>query len=89
MNQKRKNTEEIIRTLREFDSSGLTHEQFCREKQMSTATLNRWRKKYGIMDVEEAKRLKALEKENAELKRMYADAMLGMEALKIALEKKL
>ena len=38
--------------------------------------LNRWRKRYGMMEVADAKRLKALEKENAELKKMYADAML-------------
>lgn len=53
------------------------------------ATLHRWRKKYAMMDVEDAKRLKALEKENAELKKMYADAMLGIKVLKEALEKKL
>jgi putative transposase len=53
------------------------------------ATLHRWRKKYGMMDVADAKRLKALEKENGELKKMYADAMLGIKVLQEALEKKL
>jgi putative transposase len=52
------------------------------------ATLHRWRKKFGMMDVADAKRLKALEKENAELKKMYADAMLGIKVLQEALEKK-
>ncbi len=67
----------------------LSQEQFCQQKQISVATLHRWRKKYGMMDVEDSKRLKALEKENSELKKMYADAILGIKVLKEALEKKL
>ena len=89
MKQKRHKPEEVIRLLREHDASGMSQEQFCREKQISVATLNRWRKKYGQMDEADAKRLKALEKENAELKKMYAEAMLGNKVLKAALEKKL
>lgn len=89
MKQKRHKPEEVIRLLREHDASGLSQEQFCREKQISVATLNRWRKKYGQMDEADAKRLKALEKENAELKKMYAEAMLGMKVLENALQKKL
>ena len=53
------------------------------------ATLHRWRKKYGQMDEADAKRLKALEKENTELKKMYAEAMLGMKVLQETIEKKL
>ena len=87
--QKRHKPEEIIRLLRECDASDLSQESFCQQKQISVATLHRWRKKYGMMDVADAKRLKALEKENAELKRMYADAMLGNKVLQEALEKKL
>ena len=89
MKQKRHKPEEVIRLLREHDASGMSQEQFCREKQISVATLNRWRKKYGQMDEADAKRLKALEKENAELKKMYAEAMLGNKVLTKALEKKL
>jgi len=89
MKQKRHKPEEIIRLLRESDASDRSQEQFCREKQISVATLNRWRKKYGQMDEADAKRLKAMEKENAELKKMYAEAMLGQKVLKEALEKKL
>lgn len=89
MKQKRHKPEEVIRLLREHDASGKSQEQFCREKQISVATLNRWRKKYGQMDEADAKRLKALEKENAELKKMYAEAMLGMKVLENALQKKL
>lgn len=87
--QKRHKPEEIILILRECDSGTLSQESFCKQKQISVATLNRWRKKYGMMDVEDAKRLKALEKENSELKKMYADAMLGVKVLQEALEKKL
>jgi len=87
--QKRHKPEEIILLLRECDSGNLSQESFCQQKQISVATLNRWRKKYGMMEVADAKRLKALEKENAELKKMYADAMLGMKVLQDTLEKKL
>ena len=89
MKQKRHKPEEVIRLLREHDASGMSQEQFCREKQISVATLNRWRKKYGQMDEAAAKRLRALEKENTELKKMYAEAMLGIKVLEDALEKKL
>jgi hypothetical protein len=50
--------------LREADSSDLNQEAFCRQQQISIATLHRWRKKYGLMSETDAKRLKALEKEN-------------------------
>ena len=89
MEQKRHKPEEIIRLLRESDSSDLNQEAFCRQQQISIATLHRWRKKYGQMDEADAKRSKALEKENAELKKMYADAMLGIKVLKETIEKKL
>lgn len=87
--QKRHKPEEVILLLRECDASDLSQESFCQQKQISVATLHRWRKKYGMMDVADAKRLKSLEKENGELKKMYADAMLGIKVLQEALEKKL
>ena len=89
MKQKRRKPEEIIRLLRERDGSGLSQEQFCQQKQISIATLHRWRKKYGQMDEADAKRLKALEKENTELKKMYTEAMLGIKILQETIEKKL
>ena len=89
MKQKRHKPEEIIRMLREADSSDLNQEAFCRQKQISIATLQRWRKKYGLMSETDAKRLKTLEKENAELKKMFAEAMLGIKVLKEAIEKAL
>ena len=55
---------------------------------ISSATFYAWKAKFGRMDVSEAKRLKALEAENAKLKRLYADAMLDNAGLKELLAKK-
>jgi len=60
----------------------------CRKHGVSEATFYKWKAKYGGMDVSEARRLKALEDENAKLKRMLADAMLDNVALKDLLGKK-
>jgi len=89
MKQKRHKPEEIIRLLLEADSSDLNQEAFCRQKQISIPPPHRWPKKNGLMSEADAKRLKALEKENAELKKMYAEAMLGIKVLKETIEKKL
>jgi hypothetical protein len=77
MKQKRHKPEEVIRLLWEHDASGKSQEQVCREKQISVAALNRWRKRHGQMDEADARCLKALEKENAELKKTHAETMLG------------
>ncbi len=61
----------------------------CREKNISDVTYHRWRKQFGHMDLNEARRLKELERENTELKKMLADAMLAKKVLEYALEKKL
>ena len=60
----------------------------CRKHGLSSPTFYKWKAKYGGMDVSEARRLKALEDENAKLKRMLADAMLDNVALKDLLGKK-
>ena len=75
MKQKHHSTEEIIRILRQADGDE-TVESICREYNISKATFHRWRRKYGDMDLADAKRLKELEKENAELKKRLAEAML-------------
>ena len=75
MKQKQHSTEDIIRILREADTDQ-TVESVCREHNISKATFHRWKRKYGDMDIADAKRLKELEKENAELKKMLAEAML-------------
>ena len=75
MKQKQHSTEAILRILRQADGDE-TVASSCREHNISKATFHRWRRKYGDMDLADAKRLKELEKENAELKKMLAEAML-------------
>ena len=53
-----------------------TIDSVCREHNVSKATFHRWKRKYGEMDLVDAKRLKELEKENAELKKMLAESLL-------------
>ena len=81
MKQKQHSTEEIIRILRQSDTDQ-TVESICRESNISKATFHRWKRKYGDMDIAYAKRLKELEKENAELKKMLAESMLENRVLK-------
>ena len=65
----RHTTEEIIRVLRKADE-GQTVEEVCREVNISEQTFYRWRRKYGRMEMADAKRFKELELENVELKKM-------------------
>ena len=67
--------------------AGVPVADLCRKHGVSNASIYKWKAKYGGMDVSEAKRLKALEDENAKLKRLLADAMLDNSALKDLLEK--
>ena len=60
----------------------------CRQHGMSNATFYKWRSKYGGMDASLITRLKELERENARLKKMYAEVQLDAEILKDALSKK-
>ncbi len=87
MQQKHHSTEEIIRILRQADTDQ-TVESVCREYNISKATFHRWKRKYGDMDIADAKRLKELEKENAELKKMLAEAMLKNRVLEEVNSKK-
>jgi len=88
MKGKRHSTEEKIRILREADT-GRSIVDICREKNISDVTFHRWKREFGQMDLNEAKRLKELERENTELKKMLADSMLAQKVLKYALEKKM
>jgi putative transposase len=87
MKRSRFTDERIIEILREHEA-GATVAEVCRKHGMSSATFYAWKAKFGGMDVSEAKRLKALEAENAKLKRLYADAMLDNAGLKELLAKK-
>jgi putative transposase len=75
MKQKQHSTEEIIRILRQAETDE-TIESVCRKHYVSKATFHRWKRNYGDMDLADAKRLKELEKENAELKKMLAESLL-------------
>lgn len=87
MKQSRFSEEQIISILREQEAGAKTAD-VCRKHGISDATFYKWKAKYGGMDVSEAKKLKALEDENAKLKRLLADAMLDNAALKDLLSKK-
>jgi putative transposase len=78
---------QIVAILREQEA-GVATGDLCRKHGVSSATFYKWKAKYGGMDVSDAKRLKALEDENAKLKRLLADAMLDKVGLKELLAKK-
>ena len=79
--------EQIIGILREQEAGASTAE-VCRKHGISSATFYKWKAKYGGLDVSDARRLKALEDENAKLKRLLADAMLDNVMLKDIASKK-
>ena len=79
--------EQIVAVLKEHRPA-IAVVDICRKHGISSATFYKWTAKYGGLDVSDARRLKALEDENAKLKRMLADAMLDNVALKGLLGKK-
>jgi putative transposase len=86
MTRSRFTEEQIIGILREQEA-GVPVADLCRKHGLSSPTFYKWKAKYGGMDMSEARRLKALEDENAKLKRMLADSMLDNVALKNLLGK--
>jgi putative transposase len=85
--KKTKHTEEqIIGVVKQMES-GRAVKDLAREIGVTDQTLYNWRSKYGGMDVNEAKRLKALEDENRRLKEIVADLSLDKEALKAVIRK--
>jgi len=88
MKGKRYSTEEKIRILRQADT-GQSIGEVCRDHNLSEVSFHRWKKQFGQMEVNEAKRLKELERENTELKKMLADSLLENRVLKFVCEKKL
>jgi putative transposase len=87
MKRSRYTEEQIIGILKEQEA-GTPVAELCRKHGMSDATFYNWKSKYGGLEVSEAKRLRALETENAKLKRLLPDAMLDNAGLKELLGKK-
>ena len=85
MARKRYTAEQIITKLREAEvelAKGQTTPQVCKKLGISDQTYYRWRREYGGLRVDQAKRLKGLERENARLKKLVADLSLDNSILK-------
>ena len=80
--KKRFTDEQIIGFLKQA-AAGTPIKELCRKHGFSDASFYLWRRKFGGLDVPDAKRLRALEGENAKLKKMLAEAMLDIEGLKV------
>ena len=87
MKRSRFSEEQIIGILKEHEA-GVSVADLCRKHGVSNASLYNWKAKYGGMDVSEARKLKALEDENARLKKLLAEQMLDNAILKDVAAKK-
>lgn len=79
---------QIVAILNEADA-GVQVKEICRKHGISDATYYNWKSKYGGMSASDLKRMKEMESEISQLKRMYADMALENRALKDLIEKKL
>ena len=82
---KRYKPEQIVNLLRQIEvgiANGKTAPQACKEAEITQQTYYRWRREYGGLKLDQAKRLKELEKENVKLKRLVADLSLEKQILK-------
>jgi putative transposase len=87
MKKKRFSKEQIIGFLREADA-GLAVKELCRKHGFSEASYYGWKAKFGGMNVSEAQRLRSLEAENAKLKKLLANSMLEIDAMREVLRGK-
>jgi len=85
--KKRYSEEQIIGFLREADA-GVQVRELCRKHGFSEASYYGWKAKFGGMNVSEAQRLKALEAENGKLKRLLANSLLEIDAMREVLRRK-
>ena len=85
MSTKKYKPEQIVNLLRQIEveiANGKTTPQACRDAQITAQTYYRWRKEYGGLKLDQAKRLKELEKENGRLKRLVAELSLEKQVLR-------
>ena len=85
--KKRYRDEQIIKAIKEHEA-GAKVDHICRSLGISSGTFYNWRSKFAGMEVNEAKRLRELETENNKLKKLLADKLLEVEAMKDVLSKK-
>lgn len=87
MKKKRYSEEQIIKAIKE-NEAGVKVDDICRDLGISVGTFYNWRSKYAGLEVNEAKRLRELEAENAKLKKLLAEKVLENDALKDVVSKK-
>jgi len=80
--------EQIVGFVREAEKTEITIAEFCRQKGFNEGTFYKWKKRFGSMQVQEVRRLRELEAENARLKRLLADRMIEIDAMQELLAKK-
>lgn len=88
--KKRQPVEEMVRVVREAEAllaQGKPVDEVCRQLALSESTLVRWRQRYGGLSTPEAKRLKELERENADLRHIVADLELAKRFLQEAVKR--